>query len=279
MSNEGLASTARLTAAGRAIEGQRPDRLFFDPLAEALAGDEGFALLDRWRLPGAPRENPTIGPRTKFYDDIVVASVGRGIRQLVFVAAGMDTRAFRLNLPGDVVAFELDQPTVLSIKQQILDEQHAQASCARVVVPVDLADSTWAETLVARGFDPHKPATFVVEGLAWYLTKQQNDVLLDTISGIAVPGSQLAIDLISQDHLESPTAKPFFELTATLGALWQFGTNDPSGFLRAHGWTAQVTSLDALSREVRRATTDDATQTKESGTDNRAPLQGNVLLH
>ena len=39
--------TSRWMAAARARESERPDRLFNDPLAAALAGPEGFAWLDR----------------------------------------------------------------------------------------------------------------------------------------------------------------------------------------------------------------------------------------
>src|SRR5450759_4798316 len=40
-----VANTARWTAAIRALETERPDRLFEDPLARALADEEGFRLL------------------------------------------------------------------------------------------------------------------------------------------------------------------------------------------------------------------------------------------
>ncbi len=71
MGHEGLAVTAKLTAAGRAVESRRADRLFEDPLATPLAGEEGFGLMEQWRLPGRPVENPTIAPRTLLYDDVV----------------------------------------------------------------------------------------------------------------------------------------------------------------------------------------------------------------
>ena len=64
MSHEALAATGRLVAAGRALESRRADRLFEDALAGALAGEEGFRLMEQWRLPGMPQENPTIAPRT-----------------------------------------------------------------------------------------------------------------------------------------------------------------------------------------------------------------------
>jgi O-methyltransferase involved in polyketide biosynthesis len=57
----GLEMTAKMTAAGRALESRRPDRLFDDPLAQALAGEDGFRWMEEMRPPGAPAENPSIG--------------------------------------------------------------------------------------------------------------------------------------------------------------------------------------------------------------------------
>jgi len=88
--------TATLAAAGRARESERPDRLFDDRFAAELAGPDGFRWMDEWRLPGMSKENPTIGPRARSFDDLVFQAVEEGIRQIVLVAAGMDTRAFRL---------------------------------------------------------------------------------------------------------------------------------------------------------------------------------------
>jgi Leucine carboxyl methyltransferase len=70
------------------------------PLAAALAGDEGFAALDRHNAARAVGEvvaNPTLAIRTRFFDDLQLAEAGaRLVRQVVIVAAGLDTRAFRL---------------------------------------------------------------------------------------------------------------------------------------------------------------------------------------
>jgi methyltransferase (TIGR00027 family) len=250
--NEGLPVTARLTAAGRAVENRRADRLFEDPLAEALAGEEGFRLMEQWRLPGAPRENPTIGPRTRFYDDFVIDAVANGLGQVVVIAAGMDTRAFRLALPAEVIVFELDLPELLAQKQAILEREEAEPRCRRVVVAADLADDDWPQALTAGGFDHAARTAFIVEGLSWYLTEEENARLLDDLASLAAPGSRLGIDIISRDHLESPASAPFFKFTAALGILWQFGTNDPAGFLAAHGWQAEVTDLDAFARRLGR---------------------------
>ena len=234
------------------MESRRADRLFEDPLAEALAGEDGFRLMEQWRLPGMPRENPTIGPRTRFYDDLVIEAVADGLGQVVLVAAGMDTRAFRLPLPAEVIVFELDLPELLEEKQVILDRHHAQPRCHRIVVPVDLTKDDWPHALTLAGYSSAAPVVFIAEGLSWYLTEEENARLLDLLASLAVPGSRLGFDIVSQDTLEDPAEAPFFKLTASLGIRWQFGTNDPAGFLAAHGWRAEVTGFGAVARRLGR---------------------------
>ena len=252
MGYEGLGITGKLTAAGRAVESRRADRLFEDPLAEALAGEEGFLLMEQWGLPGMPVENPTIAPRTRFWDDLVIEAVADGLGQVVLLAAGMDTRAFRLPLPAEVIVFELDQRELLEQKQAILVQQGAEPRCHRIVVPTDLSEDGWPRALTAAGFDDAAPAVFIAEGLSWYLTEDENARLLDDLASLAAPGSRLGIDIVSRDFLENPAVVPFFEFTAAHGIRWQFGTNDPAGFLAAHGWQAEVTDFDAVARRLGR---------------------------
>jgi methyltransferase (TIGR00027 family) len=250
--HDGLVATGRLTAAGRAVESRRADRLFEDPLAAALAGEEGFRLMERWRLPGMPEENPTIAPRTRFYDDLVIDAVADGVGQVVLLAAGMDTRAFRLPLPSEVTVFELDLPELLEQKQAILAEKRTEPRCDRIVVPADLADDGWPQALAAAGFDQETPAVLIAEGLSWYLTEDENARLLDNLARLAAPSSRLGIDFVSRDFLENPAVVPFVELTAAYGVQWRFGTNDPAGFLAAHGWHAEVSDFDAVARRLGR---------------------------
>lgn len=247
-----MAVTAKLTAAGRAVESRRADRLFEDPLATALAGEEGFDLMEQWRLPGRPRENPTIGPRTRFYDDLVIEAVASGVGQVVLVAAGMDTRAFRLALPADLIVFELDLPELLEQKHTILEREHAEPRGHRITVPADLAEADWPRALTAAGFDSSAPGVFIAEGLSWYLTEDENARLLDRLASVAAPGSRLGIDIVSRDFLENPDDASFFKFTAARGILWQFGTNDPAGFLAVRGWQAEVNPFDAVARRLGR---------------------------
>ena len=123
-----LGATARWTAAVRAMENARPDRLFDDPWAAALAGEEGQA----WIAGQTPDRVVPIVLRTKFFDDFVQRIVmERQVEQIVLVAAGLDTRAFRLTWPPETHIFELDRPAVLQHKTRVLDQAGARPTCRR----------------------------------------------------------------------------------------------------------------------------------------------------
>ena len=111
-----LGLTARWTAAVRNMESARSDRLFDDPYASALAGDEGMT----WLAQRPPDSVTPIILRTRYYDDYLQrVSQEEHVRQVVLLAAGLDTRAFRLAWPSGTQIFELDQAAVLQYKEQV----------------------------------------------------------------------------------------------------------------------------------------------------------------
>ena len=116
-----IIETARWAAAQRAKESERPDRLFFDPLAEMLAGTDGLAAL-RLSEQYNPRHADTanyISIRIRFFDDIAQKGTAQGVRQVVLPAAGMDARAYRLPWPDGITTYELDHPELLDIKEKL----------------------------------------------------------------------------------------------------------------------------------------------------------------
>lgn len=251
MAQTALAKTAKIAAAGRARESERPDRLFDDPLAAVLAGPDGFAWRQSWRLPGMP-EDLTVAARTRFFDDLVTLATSEGTRQVLLVAAGLDTRAFRLSLPGDVVVFELDQGPLLAYKQVLLDLAGAVATCRRVPVAVDLSGPTWAEAVVDAGLDTSRPCVVIEEGLSWYLAEAENIALLDQLASLAAPGSRLGLDMVGRTFMDGQAMEPFLKLLSSRGADWRFGTDNPLQFLAAHGWSAKVSEFHAVSRSLGR---------------------------
>jgi len=232
--------TSRLTAAARARETERPDRLFNDEFAAALAGPEGFAFLDRhWvAVGGTPR--PNFAVRTRFFDDFLLATARtRGVRQVVLVAAGLDTRAFRLEWPPGVRVFEIDQVEVLHYKASILDPLRATPRCERTTVAVDLR-ADWSRVLLDAGYRTTEPTVWLLEGLLMYLPNAAVERLLTEAARLSGRGSQLGVDTLPRGFLEM---RGFIELYAERGCPVVFTTDDPLGMLARCGWRATACNL------------------------------------
>jgi len=167
-----LASTAHWTASVRARENSRQDRLFADPWAATLAGEEG----QRWLAQRTPDSVLPIVLRTRYFDDCLQRITQEAaICQVVLLAAGLDTRAFRLAWPEGTHLFELDQPDVLDAKENVLRAAGALPACVRHVLPVDL-NGPWQERLVTDGFNPGQPSAWLLEGFLFYIFANQKQV-------------------------------------------------------------------------------------------------------
>jgi methyltransferase (TIGR00027 family) len=233
-----LAATARWTAAVRAQESRRPDRLLDDPWAAALAGPEGEEWLrDRAGSPALA----VMLIRARFFDDFLrQATAEDAVRQVVLMASGLDTRAYRLNWPGRVQVFELDQPEVLTLKQDILDRAGAQPRCARRPIGVDLTGQ-WTALLLDAGFDPRAPSCWLLEGFLFYLPVEAIVRILEQVTALASAGSWLGFDIVNSATLTHPLTRPWIDMQARLGAPWRGTMDDPAGFLAGHGWDATLT--------------------------------------
>jgi methyltransferase (TIGR00027 family) len=120
---------------------------------------------------------------------------------VVILAAGLDTRAFRLTWPAGVRLFELDTPEVLTFKEQVLAERDATLACQRVAISTDLRQD-WPAAVVQAGFHSGEPTAWLAEGLLMYLTQDECDQLLDRIGQLSAPGSRLAIEYVDQATIQ-----------------------------------------------------------------------------
>lgn len=234
----GVGLTSLWTAAMRAVESERADALFSDPFAARLAGEAGFKVL-RAANEGRPRP-PSVEVRTRFDDDRIVAAVARGIRQIVALAAGMDTRAYRLALPTDTTFFEIDQVEVLDHKRSLLTE--VSPTCDRREVAIDLRED-WPAALKSAGFQP-APTIWVVEGLVHYLDEADVRAIFARIDALAATGDVLLFDVVGRSLLASPYMTAHLARVAELGAPWIFGTDQPEELLTS--WDTQVHDVSAI---------------------------------
>jgi methyltransferase (TIGR00027 family) len=259
----GVPKTALGVARIRAGESKRDDRLFNDPYAaafvavmpDAYAGDATRS--DAARSVGA-RIALHVVIRTKFYDDYLLAATTDGVSQIALLAAGLDTRAFRLPWPSDTTVYEVDLPDVLAFKDEVLSRTAGTPACHRVAIAADLT-SDWAAEVLGAGFDPTLPTAWLVEGLLVYLTHDDAAGLLNTIAELSAPGSRLSCE-------QGRSAMQLAAQSAESGAseatkLWQGGIEDISGWLADHDWSVEQHALADLARDYGRPIADPTTST------------------
>jgi methyltransferase (TIGR00027 family) len=234
---DALEATARWTAAVRALETARQDRLVDDPWAEELAGSEGRA----WIEGRTPESVLPIVLRTRYFDEWLEGVMAEGaIQQVVVLGAGLDTRSYRLPWPAGTRLFELDQEAVLDHKESVLARAGVTPRCARRVIAADLFGD-WPAALAAAGFDTQRPAVWLLEGLLFYLPREQVVRILDQVTELAAPASRLGFDIVNAAVLSSPYTRPWVEMQAAAGAPWLGTMEDPVSFLAERGWIAAMT--------------------------------------
>jgi methyltransferase (TIGR00027 family) len=197
-----VGATALFVAAARALEANKAGPLVVDPHAEFFCRAVGGEWADV--LDGKAPENKLMSDfgkhfvnyqaaRTKYFDEFFYAATDAGVRQIVILAAGLDSRAYRLAWPAGTVVFELDQPQVLEFKRSVLAQRGEAPTAERREIAVDLRDD-WPAALAQSGFDPSRPSAWLAEGLLVYLPAAAQGELFAGIDDLAAPGSRAAVD-------------------------------------------------------------------------------------
>ena len=274
---ESVGATALGVAAARAAETRGENPLISDPFAQVFLDAAGDGV---WNWHSAPQLPPELieaepqlpmqmqamvgymASRTAFFDEFFLGATGAGIRQAVILAAGLDARSWRLAWPAGTTVYELDQPRVLDFKASTLAEHGAQPSCHRVAVAVDLRQD-WPEALRQAGFDASAPSAWSAEGLMPYLPAAAQELLLERVQGLTVPGSRVAVEALGpkfldpqlrakrrerMDRIRSLMAQvdPQREVPRT-DELWYFEEREDVGeWFGRHGWDVTVTPSDEL---------------------------------
>jgi len=234
--DQSLEATALWTASARAQESARSDYLFQDPWAASLAGDEGMAWLQKR---GGNVAAMVI--RTHYFDGFLQSAVQEGgIHQVVILAAGLDTRAYRLDWPRGTRLFELERPAVLQQKAQVLANAKAEPRCERIAIPADLAGN-WTEWLSDGGFDQKQSSVWLLEGILFYLPEAKIMRILEQVSSLSAHDSQLGFDIVNHLTLTSPITQAWIEMQAKAGAPWVGWMDDPENFLNGLGWRPAMT--------------------------------------
>jgi methyltransferase (TIGR00027 family) len=274
---ESVGATALGVAAARAAETRSENPLISDPFAQVFLDAVGDGVWNWHSAPQLPAELIEAEPelplqmqsmvsymasRTAFFDQFFLDATRAGIRQAVILAAGLDSRSWRLPWPDGTTVYELDQPRVLEFKLSTLAEHGAQPACNRVAVAVDLRQD-WPTALQQAGFDSSAPSAWSAEGLMPYLPAVAQELLFDRVHGLTVAGSRVAVEALGprfldpefrakrrerMDRIRALMAEvnPQREIPRT-DELWYFEEREDVGdWFRRHGWNVTVTPSDEL---------------------------------
>jgi methyltransferase (TIGR00027 family) len=175
---ENVSDTALWVAMYRAMETDRPDAHFRDPLARVLAGERGAAILR-----GMPDGESTAWPmivRTQVFDEMILRAIReRGAKIVLNLAAGLDARPYRLDLPADLEWIEVDLPDMIKYKEERIGNQSPRCKLERV--KLDLADLPARRAFLDKIQAMGKPTFVLTEGLLTYLTAEQVASLADDL--------------------------------------------------------------------------------------------------
>ncbi|WP_156675185.1 class I SAM-dependent methyltransferase [Mycobacterium sp. E2989] len=271
-----VGSTAVMVAAARAVETERPDALIRDPYAKLLVTNAGAGVL--WEHMLDPEVAAKIealdadsaahlehmrsyqAVRTHFFDNYFKDAVAAGIRQVVILASGLDSRAYRLDWPAGTTVYELDQPEVLAYKATTLAENGATPSAERREVAIDLRQD-WPAALRDAGFDPTARTAWLAEGLLMYLPAEAQDRLFTLIGELSPAGSRVSAETAPNhaDERRQQMRERFrkvaeelgIEQTVDVGELMYRDDHraDVAKWLDEHGWRATAEhSIDAMRR-------------------------------
>lgn len=250
-----VGATATMVAAARALASNEADPIINDPFAAPLVRAVGIDFFTKFiegtlepsvadeANSAAESMTAMMAVRTRFFDDFFVQSADAGVRQFVILAAGLDSRAYRLGWPQGSTVYEIDQPNVIEFKTRTLAEFGATPTAMRRAVAVDLRDD-WPAALRESGFDETKPTAWSAEGLLIYLPPEAQDRLFDHITALSAPGSRLATEhnpdgaaTLSDSNKSLAQRFAAHGLDLDMANLVYTGERNPAGaYLNERGW-------------------------------------------
>jgi methyltransferase (TIGR00027 family) len=229
-----VSDTAFMVAAFRAMETQRRDALFRDPLAGKLVGTHGRKIVENLSR-GALIGHWLVVLRTCIIDAFIESAVAAGIDTVLNLGAGLDTRPYRMDLPRQLRWIEVDYPKIIELKESRLREDMPRCRLERV--ELDLAEAAKRALLLSRIAAESERALVITEGVVPYLHTQEAALLADELRAHR-PFRYWIVDYF---NYFSPATLHFgmrFWLRMNMpNAPFRFDPDDYFAFFRRHGWT------------------------------------------
>lgn len=238
-----VSDTAFMAATYRAIETDRPNAMFHDPLAAKLAGEQGRKIvgsLPKQALIGGW----TVVIRTKIIDEFIRVAIGEGVDTILNLGAGLDTRPYRMEQLESVRWIEVDYPHVIDLKEIRLAGETPRCRLERV--SLDLADVEARRIFLDEVAAQSTKVLVLTEAVTPYLSK-------DAVAS-------LGADLRSHESIKywvadyfSPASYEYRRRSgmsqAMKNAPFLFEPKDYFGFFAQVGWKPKETRYFAIEAE------------------------------
>ncbi len=225
-----VSDTALWVALYRAEETERPDALFRDPYARALAGERGAQIFAS--IPKRAHHQWAYAMRTLLFDRYIAAEVAAGADMVINLAAGLDARPYRMQLPSSLQWIEVDLPEMIGYKEEILRD--ARPACPVERIGLDLADENARRNIFQELGRRAKRAVIASEGLLIYLTDEQVATLAGDLA--AIPSFQRWVFDLASPTLLRMLQKQVGKQLDSAGAPLRFGPPEGPKFFERHGW-------------------------------------------
>jgi methyltransferase (TIGR00027 family) len=225
-----ISDTAQWAAVYRAQESGRPDAVFRDPYARRLAGPRGEQIADS--LPKGRSQSWAWVTRTYLFDQFIAEEVARGVDLVVNLAAGLDARPYRMELPPGLRWIEVDLPALLDYKEDILAGETPK--CVLEHVRLDLADVPARRQLFDQLGREAKRALVVTEGLLIYLTPDEVRSLARDLAAPS-PFQRWVVDVVSPGLLKM-LLKQWGSSLDDAGAPLKFAPPEGPAYFASAGW-------------------------------------------
>jgi methyltransferase (TIGR00027 family) len=226
-----VSDTALWVAIYRAEESERKDAIFRDPYARRLAGERGRRIAAS--VPAGQAWGWPMVVRTKVFDDLVLRAVrAEGIETVLNLAAGLDCRPWRLDLPAATRWIDVDMPGMLAYKQQGLAGEVPR--CAYRAHAADLRDADARRALFAEvGATAHR-VLVVSEGLLIYLEPHDVGALAEDLA--RQPSFERWLLDLASPALLAMLAKRLRGPIGLENAPFRFAPAEGTAFFAPRGW-------------------------------------------
>jgi methyltransferase (TIGR00027 family) len=232
--------TAQYMALFRALETNRPSgkRLFTDPYAVSFltAGFKFITQLSvipfvrnlvyriiRFRIPGALSSGVA---RTRYIDELLQQAVRNGVKQVIILGAGYDTRALRLGFLRALPVIEIDHPATAKLKKERVVRSMGRLPENVRYIQADFNEQRLEQLAREQQIDQTLATVFVWEGVTNYLSAEAVAATFAFMQRFA-SGSYVIFTYVDEKIIKYPASffggEKLLEDLKQLEEKWTFG--------------------------------------------------------